>query len=171
MKIIFCPKNDFLERNIYMATANDIIFPVYELVGQSLTDIGVHHEILILRFGEYEIHVTCFARILHNNEILLSTQDYHSWDGKECRRNDMYRNIAIHGASLIGQTVRSIDVSPVNDLFVVMGNGARIELYNSNGNLCLTEYAEQWFFYKPKDSTYPYLSISNMGIEREQKES
>ena len=56
--------------------------PVYELVGQVMTDLGAHYEILILRFGEYEIHVSCFARIIHNGKILLTTQDYQSWEKK-----------------------------------------------------------------------------------------
>ena len=29
--------------------------PIYELVGQTMSDLGAHYEILILRFGEYEI--------------------------------------------------------------------------------------------------------------------
>lgn len=147
------------------------ISPIYELIGQSLTDIGVCYEILKLTFGEYEIHASCFARILHNSQILLSTQDYQSWDEKDYRHNDMYRNLAKHGGSVINQTVRSVDVSPVNDLFIVLENGVRIEIYNSNGELHLTDNNEQWFFYKPKDDTYPYLSVRNTGIAPEQKES
>lgn len=65
-----------------MTTANNELMPVYELVGQTMSDLGAHYEILILRFGEYEIHVSCFARILHSRKILLTTQDYQSWDKK-----------------------------------------------------------------------------------------
>ena len=148
-----------------MTTANNKSMPVYELVGQVMTDLGAHYEILILRFGEYEIHVSCFARILHNGKILLTTQDYQSWDENDHKRNDMYLNIAKHGATLIGQTVRSVEVSKVNDLFIVLDNDAQIEIFNSNGNQQLSEENEQWFFYKPKDKTYPYLSVTNNGAE------
>ena len=86
-----------------MKPANNAFLPVYELVGQVMTDLGAHYEILILRFGEYEIHVSCFARILHNGKILLTTQDYQSWDENDHKHNDMYLNIAKHGATLIGQ--------------------------------------------------------------------
>ena len=44
-----------------MTTANNDFMPVYELVGQVMTNLGAHYEILILRFGEYEIQVSCFA--------------------------------------------------------------------------------------------------------------
>ena len=151
-----------------MTTASNE-FPVYELVGQVMTDLGAHYEILILRFGEYEIHVSCFARILHNGKILLTTQDYQSWDKKDRKHNDMYLNIAKHGATLIGQTVRSVEVSKVNDLFIVLDNDVQIEIYSSEGRHQLSEESEQWFFYKPKDTAYPYLSITNNCVETEIK--
>ena len=150
-----------------MTTANNDFMPIYELVGQVMTDLGAHYEILILRFGEYEIHVSCFARILHNGKILLTTQDYQSWDEKDHKHNDMYLNIAKHGETLIGQKVRSVEVSPINDLFIVLGNDSRIEIYNSEASHKLSEESEQWFFYKPKDKTYPYWSVTNNGVETE----
>lgn len=151
-----------------MTTANNEL-PVYELVGQVMTDLGAHYEILILRFGEYEIHVSCFARIIHNGKILLTTQDYQSWDEKDHKHNDMYLNIAKHGESLIGQTVRSVALSKANDLFIVLNNDVQIELYSSEGSQQLSEEREQWFFYKPKDKTYPYLRVTNTGAEIEIK--
>lgn len=153
-----------------MTTANNEVMPVYELVGQTMSDLGAHYEILILRFGEYEIHVSCFARILHNGEILLTTQDYQSWNEKDHKHNDMYLNIAKHGESIIGQKVQAVEISPTNDLFITLDNDVRIEIFSSNGNLQLTDEKEQWFFYKPKDKAYPFLSISNIGAAREQNE-
>jgi len=148
---------------------NNTFLPVYKLIGKPIDDVGAHFEVLILRFGEYEIHASCFARILHNNKILLTTQDYQSWDGEDHKHNDMYLNIAKYGASLIGQKVRSVDVSSTNDLLIALNNDVRIEIFNSNGNLQLSEESEQWFFYKPKDKTYPFLSVSNKGAEQEQE--
>ena len=153
-----------------MTTANNDFMPVYELVGQVMTDLGAHYEILILRFGEYEIHVCCFARIIHNGKILLTTQDYQSWDEKDHKHNDMYLNIAKHGETLIGQKVRSVEVSPINDLFIVLDNDTRIEIYNSEAGHQLSEESEQWFFYKPKDKTYPYWSVTNNGVKTESNE-
>ena len=153
-----------------MTTANNELMPVYELVGQTMSDLGAHYEILILRFGEYEIHVSCFARIIHNGEILLTTQDYQSWDEKDHKHNDMYLNIAKYGETLIGQKAQAVEISPMNDLFVTLDNDVRIEIFNSNGILRLTDEKEQWFFYKPKDETYPFLSIRSTGAEWEQNE-
>ena len=153
-----------------MTTANNDFMPVYELVGQVMTDLGAHYEILILRFGEYEIHVSCFARILHNGKILLTTQDYQSWDEKDHTQHDMYLNIAKYGETRIGQKVRSVEVSPINDLFIVLDNDTRIEIYNSEASHQLSEESEQWFFYKPKDKTYPYWSVTNNGVETESNE-
>lgn len=153
-----------------MTTAKNELSPVCDLIGQPLSDLGAHYEILILRFGEYEIHASCFARIIHNEEILLTTRDYQSWDEKDYKHNDMYLNIAKHGAALIGQTVRSVEVSPVNDLFIDLDHDARIEIFSSHGSHRLSDVSEQWFFYKPGDKTYPYLSITNNAAEIESKE-
>ena len=150
-----------------MTTANNELMPIYELVGQTMSDLGAHYEILILRFGEYEIHVSCFARILHSGIILLTTQDYQSWDKKDHKHNDMYLNIAKHGETLIGQTVRSVEVSKVNDLIIVLGNDVRIEIYSSEGSHQLSKESEQWFFYKPTDKAYPYFSVTNNCVETE----
>ena len=150
-----------------MTTANNELMPIYELVGQTMSDLGAHYEILILRFGEYEIHVSCFARILHSGKILLTTQDYQSWDKKGHKQNDMYLNIAKHGETLIGQTVRSVEVSKVNDLIIVLGNDVRIEIYSSEGSHQLSKESEQWFFYKPKDKAYPYIRVTNNCVETE----
>ena len=82
----------------------------------------------------------------------------------------MYLNIAKHGAMLIGQTVRSVEASKVNDLFIVLDNDAQIEIFSSEGSHQFSEESEQWFFYKPKDKTYPYLSVTNNGAETESNE-
>ncbi len=153
-----------------MTTANNKSMPVYDLVGQTMSDLGAHYEMLILRFGDYEIHVSCFARIIHNGKILLTTQDYQSWDEKDHKHNDMYLNIAKYGETLIGQTVRSVEASKTNDLFIVLGNDVRIEIYSSEGSHQLSEESEQWFFYKPRDKAYPYLSVNNNGTEIEGEE-
>jgi len=150
-----------------MTTANNAFLPVYELIGQVMTDLGAHYEILILRFGEYEIHASCFTRILHDGKILLTTQDYQSWDEKDHKHNDMYLNIAKYGETLIGQTVRSVEISKANDLFIVLGNDVQIEMYNSEGSHQFSGNSEQWFFYKPKDKTYPYFCLTNDGAEEE----
>lgn len=148
-----------------MTTANSKFAPIYELIGQTLHDLGVYYDILKLRFGEYEIHVSCFARILLDDQILLTTEDYRSWDEKDYKHNDMYLNIAKHGASLIGHRVRAVEISTVNDLHIILDNDARIEIFNSNGNLHFSEGGEQYFFYKPKDKSYPFLSITNRNVE------
>ncbi len=154
-----------------MTMVTNGLAPIYDLIGQILSDLGAHYEILILRFGEYEIHVSCFARIVHKRNILLTTQDYQSWDEKDQKHNDMYLNIAKHGEALIGQTVQTVEISPTNDLYITLDNDVRIEIFSSNGNLALTEEKEQWVFYKPKDKAYPFLSICNTGAERKQNES
>lgn len=67
---------------------------LYELMEKNLDDVGVYYDILRLRFGEYEIHACCFARIIKGQDIIVTTQDYENWNEVEYRHNDMYYNIA-----------------------------------------------------------------------------
>lgn len=142
-----------------MTDCNHPLAPVYELVGQTLDDLGAHQQILIFRFGEYEIHADCFTRIVRRGRILLTSLDYQSWDGTDYAHNDMYTNIAVHGGDLIGQTVQSVEISQVRDLVITLSEGARIEIYCCAGSRRFSDEAEQWFFYKPKDPEYPFLSV------------
>lgn len=142
-----------------MTDSNHPLTSVYELVGQTLRDLGAHHQILIFRFGEYEIHADCFTRIVRDGKILLTSLDYQSWDGTDYTHNDMYSNIAAHGGDLIGQTVQSVEISPVHDLLITLSKDARIEILCSAGSRRFSDEAEQWFFYKPKDPEYPFLSV------------
>lgn len=102
----------------------------------------------------------------HQTNILLTTQDYQSWGEKDYKHNDMYLNIVKHGTTLIGHKVRSVEVSNVNDLFIVLDNDIKIEIFSSDGSHQLSDESEQWFFYKPKDEAYPYLRVTNNGVER-----
>lgn len=155
-----------------MTTANELFSPVYELVGKRITDVGVYYDLLILAFEEHEIHASCFTRVIHNDQILFTTQDYQSWDEKEQKHNDMYVNIGKNAYSLVDHMVERVELSPVNDLVIVLDNQVRIEIFNSNGfRLRFTEQQEQWFLYKPDDQTYPYLSVNNDVARREIIES
>ncbi len=154
-----------------MTNSDKTFSRVSELVGQNLTDIGANYEILILKFGEYEVHVSGFARIINGRNIMLTTNDYHSSNDKDYRHNDMYFNIAKFGSELIGRSVINVDVSPINDLFIKLDNEIRIEIFNSSGNLSFSHETEHWFLYKPEDKSFPYISVSSLGVECEFNES
>ena len=150
-----------------MTIASNEFSPVLELIGQTLTDIKVRYDLLMLRFGDYELHASCFTRVLRNHDILFTTMDYQSWDEEEYTHNDMYLNIADWGEKIIGQKVCSIDISPIYDLVIVLDNDTQIEIFNSEGKRRMTEEGEQWFFYKPEDESYPFLSVYSKHIHRE----
>jgi len=132
---------------------------VNDLVGKELEDIRFHQEILMLRFEEFDLHISGFARIISGSEILSTTLDYHSWDEQDHKHNDMYRNVSRYGERIIGGKVRSVELSPVKDLMIDMDNGIRIEVYNSNGGLFFSGEREQWYLFKPEDEEFPAVWV------------
>lgn len=149
-----------------MTTANNMLTSVNEIIGKNLDDLGVYYQMFIFCFDEYELHANCFTRIIHKQDILVTTDDYQSWDEKESKHNDMWYNVATYGEVIVGGTVQTVEISPVNDLTIILDNDIRIELFNSNGYHHYNEEREQWFFYKPKDEAYPFISVSSKTIER-----
>ena len=45
-------------------------------------------------------------------------------------------------------------------------NDAQIEVFCSQGSHSFSEEEEQWFFYKPKDSSYPNMAVYPSGAEK-----
>lgn len=151
-------------------TTKNAFSPIFDLIGQTVTDIRVNWDLLIFCFGEYVLHANCFTRVICNQKILLTTMDYQSWDEENYTHNDMYLNIADWGEKIIGQQVKNITISPVYDFVVTLNNDVRIEIYNSDGNHRMCEEPMQWCFFKPEDKSYGMLCVWSNRVEHTQCE-
>ena len=60
------------------------------LKGQKLQRINLACQMIVLNFGEHGIHLQSFTRIIKNNDILLTTLDYQSWDQNISTNNDQW---------------------------------------------------------------------------------
>ena len=61
------------------------------IVGQQFTDLHLACEMMMLTFGEYALHTQCLTRIIHENDILVTTLDYQNWDEIDDKNNDEWQ--------------------------------------------------------------------------------
>ena len=115
-----------------------------KLEGTKLKEINLVCQMLILDFDSFGIHFQSFTRISKNNDLLFTTLDYQSWDGKEDINNDekfffdKYKNEIINGV------VVKVNYNKFNDLIIFLDNGIVIETFVSNGYNHFVEEIEQY---------------------------
>ena len=135
------------------------------IVGKRLDAINVACEMMMFSFEEYELHTQCLTRIICENDILVTTSDYQSWDGQEEANNDEYYFLERHKARMDGGIVLSVSISPLRDVIVVLDNGVKIELFVQNGYNHFDDEHEQWAFFKHNDHSYPFITVYNKTVD------
>ncbi len=119
-------------------------------------------EILDFDFAPLTLHALGCSRIIKNNDILVTTLDYQSWNLLESTQNDEWFNIQKFQTHIIGGMVLSIQLSPWNDLHIILDNGIRIECLIANAYPHYEEEQEQWvLFEKRKHESKPFLTVYN----------
>ena len=135
------------------------------IVGKRLDAINLACEMMMFSFEKYSLHTQCLTRIVCENDLLVTTSDYQSWDGKEESNNDEWYFIEHNRAKIVGRTVLSVSISPLLDVTVVLDNGIRIELFVQNGYNHFDGEHEQWVFFKHHDHSYPFITVYNKTVD------
>ena len=120
----------------------------------------------MLNFVNYKIHFQSFTRVIKNNDILLTTLDYQSWDKKEDKNNDEWYFLEKYKKEILNGIVIDVSLTKTNDLTIVFDNGITIETYISNGYSHYEEEQEQWRLILKLDNEESYdIVIYNKHIE------
>lgn len=135
------------------------------IVGKRLDSLNLACEIMMFSFEKYALHAHCFTRIICENDVLVTTSDYQSWDGKEESNNDEWYFIQHYRAKIVGGTVISVNISPLYDVTVILDNGIRIELFVQNGYHHFDDEHEQWVFFKHHDHSHPFITVYNKTVD------
>lgn len=135
------------------------------IVGKSLNDLNFACEMMMLSFGEFELHAQGFTRVILSNDVLFTTMDYQSWDGTEESHNDQWHFGEKYRDKIIGGLVEATELSPVNDLSIRLNNGIQIEIIIANGYSFYHDEREQWVFFKRGDHSQPFITVYNKGLE------
>lgn len=135
------------------------------IVGQQFTDLHLACEMMMFTFGEYALDTQCLTRIIHENDILVTTLDYQNWDREVDTNNDEWYFVEQYREKIVGGIVMSVEVSALNDVMVVLNNGIRIELINKNGYHHFDDECEQWRLFKIDDYSYPHITVYSKTVD------
>ena len=147
-------------------------------VGKRLEGLNCICEMLDFCFSDnLVLHGLGLTRIFLNDDLIIPTMDYNSWDQEESKHNDEWFNTDKFRNQIIGGKVTSISISKSNDLFVEMDNGVRIECYISNAYPHYEEECEQWLLFEHTENhsgriltAYNKRLESNIGNSRGDKD-
>ncbi|MBQ8720006.1 MAG: hypothetical protein IJY65_03125 [Clostridia bacterium] len=135
------------------------------IVGKRLEDLHLVCELMSFSFEEYAFHALGLTRIICENDILVTTIDYLSWDGERDTNNDEWYFVEQYRDKIIGGTVVSVTVSPLYDVVIILDNGIRIETYKKNGYHHFEDECEQWVFFKVDDHSNPFITVWNKTVD------
>ena len=135
------------------------------IMGKKLEKLGLACEMMTFVFEEYALHAQCLTRIIRDQEILVTTGDYQSWDGECSKNNDEWYFVEKYREEIVGGKVLSVEVNRIHDVRIELDNGVMIEALVSNGFSHFGEEREQWrFFEKGKDGG-PHLVVYGKSIK------
>ena len=139
---------------------------VHSLLGRKLLHLCCEAEMMDFDFAPLTLHALGCTRIIQNEEILVTTLDYQSWDGVESIHNDEWFHVNWVSSELVGRTVLSVQISPWNDLRLTLEGGTVVECLIANGSPHYGEEQEQWVLFEhTKQLDRRFLTIYNKRID------
>ena len=135
------------------------------IVGTQLVALNMACEMMMFSFEKYELHTQCLTRIICDNDILVTTLDYQSWDGETEENNDEWYFVEQNRDKIVGGTVTSVKVNTLHDVTIVLDNGINIELFVKNGYHHYDDEQEQWVFFKHHNHSYPFITVYNKTVD------
>ena len=135
------------------------------IVGTQLDTLNLACEMMMFGFDGYVLHAQCLTRIICENDILVTTLDYQSWDGEVESNNDEWYFVEKHKSRIVGGMVTSVNITPFHDVEIVMSNGVKIELFIKNGYHHFDDEHEQWVFFKRGDHSYPFITVYSKTVD------
>ena len=136
------------------------------LMGKKLVHVCCEAEILDFDFAPLVLHAMGCSRVIKNNDILVSTLDYQSWDSFESTHNDEWFNVKKFNSEIIDGTVTSVKISPWHDLHIELDNDVIIECLIANAHPHYGEEREQWVLFEhTKDHSGTFLTVYNRSVD------
>ncbi len=125
---------------------------IKNIVGLKLNAIRCTCEMLMFDFGQYSLHAQCLTRIIKDDDILLTTFDYQSWDGKNEKNNDEYYNLTKYKSEIESGKVLAVEMNPLCDVIITLDNGVIIQIFIQNSYAHYDKESEQYRFFETADN-------------------
>lgn len=135
------------------------------IVGKQLDALNMACEMMMFSFGNFALHAQCLTRIICENDILVTTLDYQSWDGEVEENNDEWYLVEQNRTKIVGGTVISVNVNVLHDVTILLDNCISIELFVKNGYHHFDDEQEQWVFFKRNDHSYPFITVYSKSVD------
>ena len=135
------------------------------IVVKRLDSINLACEMMIFSFEKYALHAQCLTRIICENDIIVTTLDYQSWDGEVEGNNDEWYFVEQNRAKIVGGMVTSVNINSLHDVVIILDNGIKIELFVKNGYHHFDDEHEQWVFFKRHDHSHPFITVYNKTVD------
>ncbi len=124
---------------------------ITKIIGLKLTGVHLACEMMLFNFEQYAIHSQCLTRIVKNDDILVTTLDYQSWDGECNENNDEWFNLDKFKSEIEGGKVLAIKLSPLKDLTITLDNDITIEAFIQNSYSHYDDEHEQYRFFEAEE--------------------
>lgn len=135
--------------------------------GKRLEKLGLACEMMTFEFEGYALHAQGLTRIIKDNDILVATGDYQSWDGECSKNNDEWYFVEKYRDQIVGGKALAVEVSRFHDVRIELDNGVVIEVFVSNGYSHFGEEKEQWRFFEKGKTDLPHLVVYGKSVEME----
>jgi len=100
------------------------------------------------------LHIQCFYRIHKNNEVLVTSQDYHVFDydkgDEDGTDNALWKNMKRISDQIEGNYVTQVSLNDLKDINISFSNGFYIDVYISNSKNSFEDMIEQYRFLPSK---------------------
>ena len=143
----------------------DIAAFIKQLVGKRMDYFCCEADMFDFGFSDLILHVPGFGRVIKNNDILVTTQDYQNWDGEISTNNDAWLNMKKYNRDIVGGIVVSAQMNEVNDLTVEMDNGVVISCFIQNSYPHYDCEQEQWILFEKGCKNRKFLTVYNKTID------
>ncbi|WP_035357174.1 hypothetical protein [Acholeplasma granularum] len=133
---------------------NNDMLKIEDVNNSILTRIKLVANMLCLNFAKEDftssLHIQCFYRIHKNNQVLVTSQDYHTFDydngDEDGTNNDLWKNIKKISNKIEGNQVTQVLMNDLKDIRLFLSNDFQIDILISNSKSNFEEMIEQYRF-------------------------
>ncbi|PII03671.1 hypothetical protein B9P96_001020 [Acholeplasma laidlawii] len=133
---------------------NNVMIKIEDINNSTLTCVKLVANMLCLNFTKEDLtsslHIQCFYRIHKNNKVLVTSQDYHTFDydngDEDGTSNDLWKNLSNISNQIEGQLVTQVLTSDLKDIILFLSNDFHIDIIISNSKSNFEDMIEQYRF-------------------------
>jgi len=137
------------------------------LINSSIVNVNLMANMIGISFSRdnyvFVMHIQAFTRIIHNNQIIVTSNDYFEYekDDESGTRNDLWINM-IKASEVINESkVIDVNSNDFGDFRIILDNKAIIEVMISNSMPNFDDEIEQYRFFQENSNDNHFVMYTN----------